>query len=204
MKKKEQKIKIELELNQSKSVSSPRKSVLSPRESVISWQAPEFKYYQKDVSWYWLSLIIAIIIVVLAIWQKNFLFAVFVVIAWFIIIHLAGRLPETWQFKIDEEGVEIVLPSGDKNRKKIYSYKEIEGFDIHSDYQESESDGKNHLFREDYKELVLKFKSKISPYFKINIPLSEEEKIKNFLLRFLPKEDYPVSASDSLAKLIKF
>ena len=47
----------------------------------IEWQAPEYFHYQKDVSWYWLVLILGIVTIVFALWQKNFLFAVFVIIA---------------------------------------------------------------------------------------------------------------------------
>ena len=47
----------------------------------IVWQIPEYEYRSKDVSWYWISLIAAIVLFAFAIWQKNFLFAIFVVIA---------------------------------------------------------------------------------------------------------------------------
>lgn len=159
-------------------------------ESAIAWQAPEFEYQPKDVSWYWLSLIVGIILIALAVWQKNFLFMVFVVIAWLVITVMANRFPTVWEFKIDEEGISIVLPN-EKSGGKFYPYTEIEGFNIHSG-------------GEDYKELVLKTKSKLSPYLKINIHGADEEKIKDFLLKFLPKEEYNQSLADSFSKLIRF
>ena len=48
-------------------------SAVNSREPAIEWQAPAFRYYPKDVSWYWLSFIIAILIMAFAIWQNNFL-----------------------------------------------------------------------------------------------------------------------------------
>jgi len=170
---------------------SLRKSALSPRESAyIEWQALEFEYYRKDVSWYWLSLIVSIILLALAVWQKNFLFAVFVIIAWLVIVYSANRLPNVWSFKIDEKGIEISLPKT-KDNQKFYPYSEIEGFDIHP-------------ASDQYKELVLKVKSRLSPYLKVNITANDEEKIKNFLLKYISKEKYNSSLADSFSKLIRF
>lgn len=159
-------------------------------ESAFVWQAPEFEYRPKDASWYWLSLIVGIILIVLAVWQKNFLFMIFVVIAWLVITVMANRFPAVWEFKIDEKGINIALPN-EKSNGKFYPYAEIEGFDIHSG-------------GENYKELALKTKSKFSPYLKINIHTADEEKIKDFLLKILPKEEYNQSLVDSFSKLIRF
>ena len=73
----------------------------------IKWQAPEFEYRPKDVSWYWLSLMAAIALIALAVWQKNFLFAIFIALAWLVITSLANRFPTIWEFKIDEKGLSV-------------------------------------------------------------------------------------------------
>ncbi|MBI2594642.1 MAG: AzlD domain-containing protein [Candidatus Colwellbacteria bacterium] len=168
----------------------PRKSASSQRESAIQWQAPEFEYNPKDVSWYWLSLIAAIILIAFSLWQKNFLFAIFVAIAWFIILNWANRFPTIWEFRIDDKGIDINLPSK-KTVSKFYAYTEIEGFDIH-------------IGGEEYKELVFRVKSKFSPFLKINFLSADEEKIKNFLTQFLPKKEFSESVADSLSKLVRF
>ncbi|MEE8131477.1 MAG: AzlD domain-containing protein [Candidatus Paceibacterota bacterium] len=157
--------------------------------SVISWRAPEFEYHHKDASWYWLSIIAAIILVALALWQKNFLFVIFVVIAEMVVISLVGRFPPIWEFKISEKGVEIGRPN--KKEKKFYPYRELESFDIHP-------------AGEEYKELVLKSQSRLKPFFKINIHSKDEEKIKKFFLKFLPQKEIHSSAVDSVSKLIRF
>jgi hypothetical protein len=162
----------------------------------ISWQASEFEYYQKDVSWYWLSLIFAIILIALSVWQKNFLFVVFIVLAWLVIVSSSRRPPTVWSFKIDEKGIQINLPNSDPFSNKVYPYEEIDGFDIHEG-QNTEGDGK-------YKELVFKVRKRLSPYLKINFPAEQEEKIKNFLQKYIPKEEYASSLADSFSKLIRF
>lgn len=191
-KKKSIKIRTDTDYTQTDTEKIPPKSASSPRESAfLEWQAPEFEYYRKDVSWYWLSLIVSIILLALSIWQKNFLFAVFIIIAWLVIVYSVSRPPIIWSFKIDEKGIGINLSSNDPASVKFYPYSEIEGFDIHP-------------ASEQYKELVLKVKSRLSPYLKINITANDEEKIKNFLLKYISKEEYNSSLADSFSKLIRF
>lgn len=157
--------------------------------SVIFWQAPEYEYQHKDVSWYWLSVIAAIIVAALAVWQKNFLFAIFVVVAELVIISFAGRFPVVWEFKINDKGVGIGKPN--KEASRFYPYKDLLSFDIHP-------------AGEEHKELIIKLESKLKPLLKINIHSKDEEKIKEFLLKFLPQEEISASAIDSLSKLIRF
>ncbi len=155
----------------------------------ITWQAPEFEYHPKGIFWYWTSIIVAIILVFLALWQKNLLFAIFVVIAEIIILFLIGKFPPIWEFKINAQGIEIGRIN--KKEKKFYSYEELDNFDIH-------------LINEEYKELVFKLNSRFSQLLKINIHFVDEERIKKFLLKFLPHEEIPSSLVDSMSKLIRF
>jgi len=167
-----------------------KESKSKPEEFMIEWQAPEFEHRQKDVSWYWLSLIISIILLALSVWQKNFLFAVFIVIAWFVIIYATSRTPTIWNFKLSEKGIEINLPN-DKSSNKFYPLDKIEGFDIHG-------------LEGEYKELILKIKKRFSPYLKINFLAGDEMQIKDFLNRYISEEEYNESLADSFSKLIGF
>lgn len=168
-------------------------------ENEISWEIPESDYSYKDVSWYWLGLIGTIILLAFAVWQKNFLFAVFVIIAYFIMNYLGGRFPTIWQIKISKKGILISLPNGEA--KKFYPLDSMESFDIFSPIGAVDLSDTS---EEEYKELIIKFKSKFSPYLKINIYPKEEEKIKNFLLQFIPREEYSPSLVDAIGKMVGF
>ncbi len=150
----------------------------------ISWQAPEFEFNFKDVSWYWISLIIAIILIFVALWQKNFLFAVFIVFAELAVLYLANKSPQMWQFKINEKGIYI-------GESKLYEFAKIDCFDIHS-------------YSSEFSELIIKLKSKLNPYIKIFIPPEDEKVIKDYLLNHIPQEELSESLVDSLEKLIRF
>jgi len=163
-----------------------------PEVRIIEWEAPEYEYRPKDVSWYWLSLILGIVLIALAVWQKNFLFAIFIAIAWTAIVSLAGKYPSYWKFAINEKGISV-WPSGKpESEKKIYTLTEIHGFDIHS------SEG------EDYGELIIRMKSKFSPYLKISLHKEKEREVAEFLAKYLAKEEYAESVVDSLSKMIGF
>ena len=186
-----------IDLRNKKPIKYSEKKRESGREKSggIVWQIPEYEYQPKDVSWYWVSLIAAIILFAFAIWQENFLFAIFVAIAFFAVNYLTNRFPPIWEVKINEKGIFIGLP--DSKNKKFYPIESIESFDIHSEIYEDNKEP-------EYKKLVLKFESKMTPYLKINIYSKDESKIKEFLLEFAPQEEIPKSLVDSLSELIGF
>jgi len=64
------------------------------------WQTKEYEYHEKDIFWYWASIIIAVGIVAFAVWQKNFLFAAFVIIAEILVLVWAERKPDTIEFML--------------------------------------------------------------------------------------------------------
>jgi hypothetical protein len=148
----------------------------------IVWRGPEFKYYHKEISWYWMSGIISGALFLIALFQKNILLAVFVAITEFTIVILAKRLPKTIEFKINEEGVHF-------GKINFYSYKELSGFDIRKENDE-------------VSELVLLTDSKINPTIKINIPLKDEEDIRNILKNSLDEVEYENTFFDSIEDLL--
>ena len=168
-------------------------------ESVITWQAPEFQYQKKDVSWYWMSLIIGIILLALTVWQRNLLFAIFIIVAWLVVVYSASKTPTNWNFRLNEKGIQIYLSAKDEAARKFYDFKEMEGFDIHTNIVV----GANEAPKK-YGELILKIKKRFSPYLKINFPIADQEKITEFLQKYIPKEEYSESLADSFSKLIGF
>ena len=151
----------------------------------IVWQAPAFKYYEKSVSWYWLSLIIAILLMALAIWQKNFLFAVFVFLAEIAIFVWARRQPELLKFKINEEGVEIA--------EKLYSYENLENFCLRPDNENP-----------NFAELILKRKTPVNPYLKILVEVRLASRAKEILSQKLAESVYEDSVLEAIFRWLRF
>lgn len=90
-------------------------------EYEIEWEAPEYEYYPKSILWFWISIIISIIILIIAIWQKNFLFAILIIIGEILILIWGNSKPKILKFKINNNGIHI----GDYN---FYHFDNIANF----------------------------------------------------------------------------
>lgn len=155
---------------------------MEPKE--ISWQAPEFRYRYKDESWYWLTIMAAAILFLISLWQKNFLFAIFLIIAEAMVLIWAKELPRNFHFKLDKKGVHL-------GKMKFYSYEELIGFHLH------ESDN-------EISELILKTKHRFHPYVKILLLTGDAPEINKFLKKHLSEIEYEESLADSFSKMIGF
>lgn len=153
----------------------------------IRWNAPEFWHYEKSASWYLASLAIAALLLVFALWQRNILFAVFIVVAEIVFLKMGKELPHQTDFRISKIGIEI----GDK---KSYNYDALVGFATRRlDQHES-----------GLSELILKKKSHLSTYIKILFPTKHSEEIRVFVNKYLPEIEYEDSLVEHLAKLLRF
>ena len=153
-----------------------------PEGVMIAWEAPEAEHIEKSTTWYWASMAVAIVLIAIALWQKNFLFAVFIVIAELAIFMFAGEKPKMWDFTIDEQGVTI-------EGHKTYKYSTITLYDIHQ-------------FSDEYHELVLQTKSKVHHYIKIFIHAEDEQKIREALNKKVPHGEIEVTFFEFLERLI--
>ena len=106
-----------------------------------------------------------------------------------IMIYWAKRPPQTLDFKIDRRGVAI----GDI---KFYPYEELSGFCVQELSGGDDSPAGT--------ELVLKTKTKIHPFVKINLPKKYAETVRSFLKKFVEEIEYEDSVSDAIDRIIGF
>jgi len=152
----------------------------------ITWSAPEYHYYEKNVSWYWIVLLMTIFFVGFALWQSNFLFAVFIIIASVLIIAWGKRPPRIITFSLSDKGLSV-------DEKKFYHFDSVEGFAISPDHM---NDGFN--------ELAIQTKGRISGWIKIIIEEEQADAIKALLTKHIEELEYTESLADHLSKLLKF
>jgi hypothetical protein len=148
------------------------------------WKAPEFKYYYKKPSWYWMVGIFFGALFLIAIYQRSVVVAIFWVLAGATMMMQAKRIPKTIEFKINDGGVHF-------GKIKLFPYEEITGFAVKKDNEEAG-------------ELILKTNSKINPIVKINIFIKDEEQIKNILKNYLNEVEYEESFFDVISDKIGF
>jgi len=150
----------------------------------ITWSAPEYDYEHRRAEWYLLSIVIAVGLIVLSLWQRNFLFALFILLAEMAILLSAKQFPPVWDFEVNAKGVRI----GDK---KFFNYAEMEGFDVHYDTDE-------------YNHLVVRINHRFSPDLTLRMPAHRSDEIEKFIAKNIPRQSYDMHLIDAVAKLLKF
>ncbi|MDE2001431.1 MAG: hypothetical protein KGI60_02600 [Patescibacteria group bacterium] len=159
------------------------KQSIEKNEKIIAWHAPEFEYRHKSLEWYWLTIIGSVILFVVAVWEQDFLFALFLIIAEFLFIHWAREYPKTLRFALTKNGLEI----GPKER---YGFDQMSGFHIEE--------------RNDHAELILKMRNRTHPYLKVIILEEDVPEITAFLHRRIPEIDYEETLTDVFERMIGF
>ncbi|MEK7138479.1 MAG: hypothetical protein AAB787_03155 [Patescibacteria group bacterium] len=154
----------------------------------IAWRAPEFEYHEKTAAWYWTTVLIALIILAFALWQQNFLFAVFVIIAEVLLVIWAEKKPEVVEFVVGEKSIQI-------GGKRNYSYSELEHYAV-----DEESDP-------DFTRIIFKSKHRTRVKLDMIIPKALADEVLDFLVEEAPgllEVDFEVNFLDALERFLKF
>jgi hypothetical protein len=150
----------------------------------INWEAPEFEYREKEVSWYWISIIAAAVIIAFAAWQKDFLFGLFVVLAEMLFIVWGNRVPKTIPFTLTDMEIDI-------GGYKTYSIKEFESWS-------ADSEG------EEWIDVLFYFRSRLRPPLALIVPEDELAEIRSNLKTVLKEIEYELTLVDSIEKFLRF
>ena len=148
------------------------------------WLAPEFEYREKGVSWYWISIIAASLIIAFAAWEKNFLFGFFIVIAEILLVAWGNESPRTVAFRLTEKEIEI----GDE---KSYAVNAMEHFCVDP-------------LDDAWSELIFSFKTKLRTPLRIIIPAEKVEEVRKNLKLIIKEIAYEPHILDSLERFARF
>lgn len=151
----------------------------------VKWTAPEFEFRPKGVSWYWMSIIVAVVILAAAVWQKNFLFGFFVVIAEILVLVWANNEPRNVEFALNEKGILV-------GKNKFTAYAELESFSVEDNAER------------EWPVIFIQFRRKLKPALKIRIPKSSLPEAQKNLAAVLRQDKYEPSLLDALEELIGF
>ena len=150
----------------------------------ITWDAPEFEYREKGVSWYWLSIIIAALIVAFSVWAKNFLFGFFIIIAEMLFIVWGNKTPRMLAFKLNDVNLEI-------GERKVYSLKDFESWSADAAGAE-------------WTELLFNFRSRLKTPLRVLVPEADVQAVRTNLKTVLKEVEYEQTVLDSIEKLLHF
>jgi len=151
--------------------------------SSVSWNIKATEERERPTSFYAIVLGLMILLLAIAVWQKNFLFGVFVIIAAGTVLFLSQQRPESYSFELASDRFVV----GDKEAE--YEYERLSHFDVHE-------------YAPDDLELFLVFKERFRPMMRIRIWRGDREKIETFLKTKLPQKKTEPSLLDLLSKII--
>ncbi len=172
--------------NKASEIKRNEKERLDYGQELIGWSIPEYEKHDRDTAWYVIVGVISFFMLIFAFWTDNFLFAVIIVIALFIIIlhHGADNILDV-EFKITTDGVLI--------GKKFFDYRDIKHFSIV--YQPKDG----------IKRLYFEFNQMLK--YRLSVPLQDKDPliIRDILLKYLlediERENEPLS--ENLSRFLK-
>ncbi len=136
----------------------------------IAWEAHEYVHVEKSPDWYWALGLLAIAGATGALLMENVLFAVFIIIASFVVALASSRQPNVLRFSVTQRGVRI--------DDTLYPYNTLDSFSI----DEQTSD--------DTPKLILKQHGYFSHIIIIPIVDVDPDDIHDFLTAFLREDDH--------------
>jgi hypothetical protein len=149
----------------------------------VTWRAAEYEYTEKSVVWYLAVGLAAFLLVLFALWQRNFFFAVFIAIAVVVLITMGRKRPPVVEFRVSEEGVTI--------GKRFSPFEQLQGFSLR------ERPGRLH-------ELVLMRKAVVAPFIKIPVDAQAAVRVRELLSEKLPEAEHKESLLDLIAEWLGF
>ena len=150
----------------------------------ITWYAPEFEYREKDVSWYWMTIIVAALIIAFSVWERNFLFGFFIVIAEILVIAWGNREPAEIEFVLNDNGISV-------GSHKFHSLKEFESWSTEE-------------VADDFAELGFNFRAKLRTSLKVLVPQELVPEIRSHLKLILREVEHQTSLIEAIEKILRF
>ncbi len=154
------------------------------KRNEIRWEAAEYEFIPKSTGWHAGIGVMTLALVGIALWQQNFFFAIFILIAGIMVIILGNRHPEVIGFVLNEDGIHI-------GEAAFYPFEKLEGFSIRERPHRSD-------------ELILRRKIAVNQLVHISIEPEMISKLRAFLEQHLPEEEHEPSFLESLTDILGF
>lgn len=145
--------------------------------SEFAWEIDEFVKHQRSKRWYLIASIVALALITWAIFDKNYFFALIIIISSALIVFYDGENPKKIIVEFNYKGISV--------GKNFFEFRSMDFFYI--------------IYRPEdkYKKLFVEFKNPVKP--RLIIPLEDQNPVtlRKFLLKYidedLEKNDEPFS-----------
>jgi len=151
----------------------------------MHWSAPEFHFQEKTAMWRTGSVILAVFLLLMALWQRNIMFGIFIILAESIVLLNANQKPRNITYEVTEEGIAI-------GEKEFYRHEEFLGFSIFND-----------PLLPQYHELLLRKVRSNGLGIEILVPDEVVESLQDALLNYMDELEHEESFLRHLTKRLK-
>lgn len=148
---------------------------------MIRWTAPEFIQYKRGKNWYALLVVIALTLAGLAIIYKYWTSLILVLLGLAVIWMRTVKEPRQIHFVLTDQGLEI--------DNRLHPFTDLQSFWILESFYG--------------RELFLHGKKIFSPRLEIHLGNQDKDKIRDFLLKYLPEKEEEESLVTILARILK-
>ena len=154
----------------------------------MAWDAPEYEYNEKSPSWYWITIIAAALIVAFAIYERNFLFGLFIVVGEVLLIVWGNRPPRMIRFSIAADSISLATPDGPATS---HLFKEFESMSVN-------------LQGDEWAEIAFSYRAKLRTPLKLLFPQAKLADLRANMKTVLREVPYEPTFIDSIEKLLRF
>ena len=144
----------------------------------IEWTAPEHPRFEFGAAWFLGAGTITVLLAIIAVFAKNYLFIVFLALAFGVVLMYSRREPRELRFRLDNQGLQI--------GSRLRSLNEFSSFWIFENAERSE--------------LSFETRQRLSPYMRVPLSNADPEAIRALLAGFLPEKEHPQFAIDIIAR----
>lgn len=154
------------------------------KKTGVSWRAAEYDFVPKNNAWHAGVGIATLVLVGIALWQQNFFFAIFLLIAGSMVVVLGNKRPDTFDFTLDEDGCHIGAAT-------VYSFDQLEDFSIYP---------RPHRLDE----FIVRRKSALNRVVHIPVDTDTAQRVRLFLEDKLPEVEHEPSLLESITDILGF
>ncbi len=149
----------------------------------LSWQAPEYERAERGAGWYLWSIVAAVVLVFIALWQKNILFGLFIILAEGVLLLMGREKAPLRLYHLDESGLSM-------DDKQIRAYPQMLYFAFFE-------------FGDRYVELIIRPTEKFHFYTRVLLPKERVEEVRAFLDPRVHAFEYKPTMADIMARWMR-
>ena len=152
--------------------------------TLITWEIPSHEHKERGFGFFVWIIAAMIILLLFSIWQKNFLFGIFIILASGTLLFLSLQHPDSHEFSLTSSHIIF------GNYQDSYSYDELSHFNIQE-------------FSNDDREIFFALKNKNRAPIHMRVYKGDREKIVAILReKKLPQKDIEISLFESVSKIL--